>query len=717
MSSLWPRQKHVMQTGDESMSRIERIRRQRREQATLKVERLEERCVLSLLGLDLLSGGLPLSSFLAGAGLIGTEATVNGNAVPAWILGEAADGPARTPATQVVSGATVVLAGVIGDNPLLGPSRQANDVDFFTLVIDGQGPQAVRFQLLAPSLGSGLDPSLAIYDAQGELIWNGRDTSWLHLPDGGSPSEVFATLALNPGTYYVAVSATGNEAEQRGGFSWADPLGGTAGGSSGEYALVVSVEDGGAAPSVVAASVAEGDLLDEAPTEIVLTLSEPVAVEPLLAGEIYLVGPDGERITLTPAHYDPEAGTLRFLLNERLANGTYTLVVSREALVDGAGQVAASDFTVTFTVAASQSWGELPGQDVAELDLGHLFEAELTLGVAIGGSLGQGDADAYRFELPTDGLYQLVWNGPAGAQLVLTDHLGQIVASWNPASGEAITLVLGPGVYRVVASEAGASGDYELALSALWLSGGQLDVDAEVPQVTLTISHVPSFGQGAPVVDAGALRALEPTQELVWQALGESASREHSDGDSLSERGGARVLPNMQGSPIYTAPVLVVDPFTGRSAPVPTQQVLQSLEAIAVASHRAGAQDQVPAMSTLSAALYALRHADTSPHDGHQADVDWSELVREAVQQDTAFHDATAIAEQVLERRLAAEGGSAEDLAAVAGAAEESDAAGPETALLVTASAGATLGGTAAKSVTFRRALARLLRRLADRLA
>ena len=691
------------------MYRPSRSPRRPRQAVSLRLEQLEERCVLSLLGLDLAAGAVPLSSVLASAGLIGTEATVDGTTVPAWLLGEAGDGPGRAPSVALQSGEEIVLAGFIGDAPGLAPAAQPNDVDFFTLRVDGNGMQAVRFELLGPSVGSTLDPSLAVFDADGTLIWSGSATQWFDLPEGAHASEVFATLALTPGTYVIAVSASGNEAGVANGYSWADPLGGNAGNSTGWFALVVSSEEAGAPPSVLGANITEGATLDHAPGYIELTLSEPVSTAALLGGEFYLLSENGDRIDLSPTYYAPETGILRLSLPDRLANGSYTLVVTSESLVDGAAQTALEDFTLHFTVDASVQWGEPGGTDVAELDLGFLFTAELISGVNLTGSLPAGDTDSYRFELLAAGAYQFSWNGPEGAQFILVDASGQAVASWT-SSGTAVVAGLQPGQYRLLIVQQGDTGAYELELKAILLTGGQLELDVDVPQVTLKISSLPSFAAPAAESDPAVAHVLDVAQNLVWETLREVESQE------VVATGGTEdtTLRSVDTTGTYTAPLLVIDPFTGKSKPVSGEQLQQSLEQLANESltHR---PEPGPDLGLLGAALYAIRYADGPPAES-DPEVDWAELVQETMQESEEFHDAAAVAQQVLERRVA-DSPTAEDVAVVEPLSQPGEDSSPQTLMLLTASAGATLGGTAAKSLTLRRMLANLLRRLADRIA
>src|SRR5205807_2305248 len=74
----------------------------------------------------------------------------------------------------------------------------------------------------AQSIGSGLQPALTLFNAQGDVLAT-RNSGTGSQAD---PTDPYLSAGLNPGTYYVGVSGAGNLPDLTGGY---DPVEGTPG--------------------------------------------------------------------------------------------------------------------------------------------------------------------------------------------------------------------------------------------------------------------------------------------------------------------------------------------------------------------------------------------------------------------------------------------------------------------------------------------------------
>ena len=691
------------------MSRSQERKRSPRRRLVLELQELEERCVLSLLGLDFASGTVPLSSLLAGVGLLRAEATLDGQQVPAWILGEQADEPGATEPIRLNTGREIVLGGYIGDRPEGDP---AGDVDVFRLDLRGRGTQVLELAALGPSIGSTLDPSIAVFGTDGDLIWQASWTAAQLTPLGGDTREVFATLALQPGTYFIAVSASGNEAGSS--FTLGNHEGGSGGNSTGAYAVVLRTKSAGTAPSVLSTSL-DGQSLSQPPGTITVQLSEHVRIYDLAVVPAYVLTADGERIELKPVLYDADQRQVTYLVPQRLANGQHTLVIPAAAIVDHAGQRAGADYVASFAVQASTTWGESVGTDVELQQLGPLFADELLSGnMIVTGTASAGDQDAFTFELLESGNYNLSWSAPVGVSMQLVDtSTGTILASVSANESNMGNLTLAAGVYQVIVVSSGGDGTYEWSIQATRLVEAQLQLDVQVPQVSLKISSLPATSQPAFGADAAVVRMAAEEGQRLWDLL----RHERADGETIKHQpraGGRQLESHAAPASAYTPPVLAIDPFGGPDrhvAPeIVSSTVVHGLQQSS--THAATGTHRQHSMSTLAAALYAVRYAGHAPYEEQPA-VDWGELLREVWHTEKG----TAQLDDAVEQ-LAAEAPPVEQARHDPDVPSETpDASEPQTLMLLTASAGATVGGTAAKSVTVRRLIAELLRRLADKLA
>ncbi len=301
----------------------------------------------------------------------------------------------------------------------------------------------------ATRMGSGLNSSLALFDSQGNLI----TSATIGRPD--FPSDPYLFAGLQPGTYYIGVSGYGNVADQPGGY---DPASGTSGislnqtGGAYQLELVADAEDTPTALQGFALNWA--DPLDTTPTGFTLAFAgamniasfEPPSGQAFTA--LQVVDQNGQSWPITPVGYQESTSQFKFLFNEALPAGHYTLrLPSQGPITDLAGRT---------PVAPGQPAGVLASWTVQRQvnfggpnNVGPLFPAHLVQGFNFSENLAPGSAMTYRMvsliqttcQLETDysgGSYSIQLVGPDG------------VRTFDPGAPGTLTsnlIILNPGVY------------------------------------------------------------------------------------------------------------------------------------------------------------------------------------------------------------------------------------------------------------------------------
>jgi hypothetical protein len=340
----------------------------------------------------------------------------------------------------------------------IGPaSSVAADVDWYRFTL--AGPSRVSLTTLNRLGGSSLVSVLSLYNE------NPHDYGDLYNPTGhrlvaqsdGSAHEgdAFLERVLAPGTYYVAVSGSGN-----GSFHPFIADSGYAG-STGDYGLLIQAVDLGldpaADPTVLASDPADSSVLDRSPFVLRLALSGPI--------DPFIVQP-GVNVTLTfnpngtfgdgsdldvPLawhNYSATANELQLVLASALMPGHYRLVVMADSY---AGHLLGADFTSTFQVAGVEgnpSPGALGDDSPATAqDLGDLTNAGF---VQRAGAIGDDPAysffnlDPFLFNPASDvDLYHFRLTGPGRHAFVAEVFAGRIGSPLDP----------GISLYRVRASD------------------------------------------------------------------------------------------------------------------------------------------------------------------------------------------------------------------------------------------------------------------------
>ena len=97
---------------------------------------------------------------------------------------------------------------------VLGKGDGENDVDYYAFTVTGKDSQVILDIDFKAGSDKHFDTYLELYNSDGTLIFNNDDANWHTDGQGGSTSiyDSYLELTLQPGTYYVKVSAYGTEA-------------------------------------------------------------------------------------------------------------------------------------------------------------------------------------------------------------------------------------------------------------------------------------------------------------------------------------------------------------------------------------------------------------------------------------------------------------------------------------------------------------------------
>jgi hypothetical protein len=376
-----------------------------------------------------------------------------------------------------VAGAGLVqVAGSIGSDPaysfsstdpnLANPDAQVN---LYKFEVSGPGRYALTAEAFAGRIGSPLDPGLSLFsvDQSGHLnlvTANDNTLNSSQAIDGSQPLFFDPALfsGLTQGTYYLAVSGTGNVPDPTQGLAPGvngvfDPNNGSHSGqngfTSGDYVLNLAVQASTTTPQVTGVSVrtdadvgastgtpAAGAQLGGPPTVFDVQFNEPVNLQQLAyqaylqnpaetLGAVYVtVPPTAQNANVQTFHarllsYDPVTGLAQFLMLDAVPNGPYAQGQTPALHLSGAGPDGITDVAgnplagggevvVPFTVSGPPRgtgtnplhWTEQePNNSLASAQpLGVLFPNELQSGVVLQRSLSptaSDTADYYSFSV------------------------------------------------------------------------------------------------------------------------------------------------------------------------------------------------------------------------------------------------------------------------------------------------------------------------------
>jgi hypothetical protein len=361
---------------------------------------------------------------------------------------------------HVISRFTVLGAGasLAGATPLgtIGSNVQTvfgslNPDDFHSAVAIyqfklGQGHfWQVGLSIGATSIGSGLLPALALFDANGNVL--ATRNAGTGLPS--DPNDPYILTGLAPGTYYVGVSGAANLPDVSGGY---DPIMGTPGaaglhqpGGPFAFQLGLIAQPHDYSTKLVSFSVDRADPNDPSPTGLTLTFNGPIDLSNLFVPDTRLtalkvIDSSGREWSITAEGYQVQNAQLTLVFDQPLPEGHYSLVMpALGGLTDLAGQPvnAAGEpagVLADWTVVAST-------RTRAATDLGVVWPAiadgtNPALGAAFSQttSLAPGQSATYRWVVTVPGFYKLQTQVLSGTVSILNLGNGQttvLAASTN----------------------------------------------------------------------------------------------------------------------------------------------------------------------------------------------------------------------------------------------------------------------------------------------
>jgi hypothetical protein len=295
-----------------------------------------------------------------------------------------------------VTGAGLIQAvGSIGGDPAYDPAspdpnlaNPAADVDLYRFQVTGPGQYAFSAEVFAGRIGSPLDAGLSLFsvNSTGQLVLMASNDNTLNTTaatNGQLPLATDAALfsGLTAGTYYLAVSGTGNVPNSTAGqlpgtngiFDPNFTHSGQSGFTTGDYVLNFAVQPVYTTPQVMSVAVRtdtdltattgtplSGASLDAPPTLVEVQFSKPVNLQQLAfqASQQGLAGLSAVTVSVpppagqsTPAQvfhpllldYDPATGLARFLMLDAVPSGPYAQRQTPALHLSGAGSDGLAD--------------------------------------------------------------------------------------------------------------------------------------------------------------------------------------------------------------------------------------------------------------------------------------------------------------------------------------------------------------------------------------
>jgi hypothetical protein len=418
---------------------------------------------------------------------------------------------------DVTRSGLVQVAGAIGDDPYYDginpdPSlNPGNQVNLYHFRLGGPGRYAVVAEVFAGRIGSPLFAGVSLYRlnpvtgvldfVQGNIgTGNPTVASQFGFPVTPLFTDPAASAGLTAGDYYVAVSGASNTPSPGQGqnadpgsgiFDPNVPRSGSVGFSTGPYVLNLLAYPAPAPPTVLSASVSEGQTLAAPPVRPTVRFSAPVNLSQLAlaafqqtsqdtVSAVFVAGTDpttGQPVKFFPRleSYDNATNQATFLMLAGLANGDYALHLSGPAgLTDAAGNPLAGndpsgDYVIHFRVQGPARgengsplvWAdqEPNGDFSAPQSLDVLFPHELQAGVSLSANFGPGSfagsTHYYSFQVLQTQTYFFGFSGsnlPAGATITLCDTAGHVIGTPQPDPQDgslAMNVPLGPGTYMI----------------------------------------------------------------------------------------------------------------------------------------------------------------------------------------------------------------------------------------------------------------------------
>ena len=406
--------------------------------------------------------------------------------------------PAPNPSVQTVSGTLQ-----------FGPNQTGVTLYQFTL-----GPASLwqfGVQALTTSVGSTLEPTIALFGTSGNLIVATNQGP------AGDPAEPYLFQGLAPGTYYLGVSDLNNVPgapggyNPRTGFIGANPTQST----DGAYSLSFTATPNPAPTKVISFQVNHADPASPNPTGLTLQFSGPLyfgafAKDPMdvLSGAIRIVGSNGTTIPVSISSFNELTSTATYLFNSPPPSGLYTVMLSSgPTFSDLASR---QPMNPNFRPGVlGQFFVQNAPQPQSPFDLGILYPSRVT-GTSVAASsvvpAYKSLTETYRFFATEAGVYQLSCTTDSQVTISVVNSQGRVIASETQNPGIApntLFLSLNQGSYFLVLSHAaGASivrGPGQIGpLSSLVIVDWALQLSSSDPESAIAAGDRPGSGTQSP---------------------------------------------------------------------------------------------------------------------------------------------------------------------------------------------------------------------------
>jgi hypothetical protein len=327
----------------------------------------------------------------------------------------------------------------------LDPQDPSSSVQLYEFTLDAGHYWRLGAAVSAWNIGSPLAADLTLFDSQGDVIETRTSGSGL----GSDPTDPYLFTGLQPGTYYLGISAAGNlpySVLNPNGYNpnTGDPGSGGQSLSTGDLPFELSVV---ATPADQPTEVTSFELNSVAlagtgPTGFTVTFSGPINASELFTTDaqqtaLEVVDSSGRVWPTTAIHYEVDGSQLTMIFDQPLAPGSYSLVVPNQGgLTDLAGLTVDGGSTSTNVLA---SWSIAPSATVDSRggvdELGVLWPmaADVTwpsphAGLSGTTQLQAGQSDSYQFGIIVPAIYELG----------ILNQLGQVEATIRDSAGDVV---------------------------------------------------------------------------------------------------------------------------------------------------------------------------------------------------------------------------------------------------------------------------------------
>lgn len=392
---------------------------------------------------------LPTGSALMGTDFSVIDDTGQDQVLSEFTISDNVSGPHGTTLANATDlGVASATVTTVADT--LSLDTNPADYHLFKFTLQPGHHYRVGLEVLAQRIGSPLLTTLALFDSQGHVL----ATSSFGRP--GAPADPYLFQGLDAGTYFIGVSGRGNDPSLPSGYNPATGDPGTLAQAMapGAYQLNVVADVADSPTQLLGYRLDYADPLSSQPTGLTLAFSGLLNLATVhgdpTAG-LVLVNQNGQTYHLTAVGFDESTARYRFVFDQPVPSGRYTLRVSDPSnggLTDLAGYTPVAAGLPAGVLATFNIRGTGNGIAGDPFNLGALTQQvlnNLTTNVAVAPNA----AVTYRFVTLTEGHYHLVTPYTGGSLSVMM--LGPEGLSYRDAgpSGGAMKndFVLQPGVH------------------------------------------------------------------------------------------------------------------------------------------------------------------------------------------------------------------------------------------------------------------------------